>query len=168
MISESYHFNKADTSQDRLLQMLCTAIGPHMAAMLDDPQVVEVMLNPDGRLWVDRLGKGRSESGYIINPADAQRIIEIVASSTNAICNEQNPILSAELPGSGSRFQGLLPPVVKQPSFTIRKKALMIFTLDNYVEQGIMTESQKEKIIQAVKDKKNILIVGVQAVAKRH
>ncbi|MGA7455600.1 MAG: P-type conjugative transfer ATPase TrbB, partial [Rhodoplanes sp.] len=36
-------------------RMLRTALGPAIATWLEDPAVVEVMLNPDGHLWVDRL-----------------------------------------------------------------------------------------------------------------
>ena len=149
-----------DTHIRRLLQMLSTALGSHITTLLEEPSVVELMLNPDGRLWVDRLGTGRSDTGCTINPADAQRVIELVASSTGSVCSADQPMVSAELPGSGNRFQGMLPPVTSTPVFTIRKKALMVFTLDDYVKDGIISESQKEKIIEAVQQKRNILIVG--------
>ncbi|MDR2017923.1 MAG: P-type conjugative transfer ATPase TrbB [Syntrophobacterales bacterium] len=149
-----------DTHDHRLLEMLSTALGPHVNKLLADPSVVELMLNPDGRLWEDRLGAGRSDTGATMSPADAQRVIELAASSTGSICNAAYPMVSTELPGSGSRFQGMLPPVTSTPVFTIRKKALMVFTLNDYIRDGIITESQKEKIIEAVQQKKNILIVG--------
>lgn len=152
--------SKHDTSQNRLMQMLSSAIGPQIAALLEDPNVAELMLNPDGSLWVDRLGEGRSDTGYKTTPTNAERVIYLVASSTGAICSAEQPVLSAEFPGSGNRFQGLLPPVVANPVFTIRKKALMVFTLENYVEQGIMTSVQQKVITQAVHEKRNILIVG--------
>lgn len=149
-----------DSSHHRLLQMLTTAMGAHITNLLEDPQVVELMLNPDGRLWVDRLGTGRSDTGYTISPADAQRVIELVASSTGSVCSAGQPMVSAELPGSGNRFQGILPPVTSTPVFTIRKKALMVFTLDDYVKDGIISKPQRDKIIEAVHTKQNILIVG--------
>jgi len=151
---------KTDTSQQRLLQMLNTALGARIIALLEEPAVVELMLNPDGHLWVDRLGTGRDDTGYKILPADAQRVIELVASSTGSVCSADNPMVSAELPVSGHRFQGILPPVTSTPVFTIRKKALMVFTLDDYIDKQIMTAPQKDKIIEAVRKKRNILIVG--------
>ena len=51
------------TSLDRRIQMLRTAMGPLIAAALEDPDVVEVMLNPDRTLWVDRLSSGRAPMG---------------------------------------------------------------------------------------------------------
>lgn len=151
---------RKDTSAERLVCMLKTALGPHVGALLADESVIELMLNQDGKLWADRLGRGREFTGHMVAPANAERIIKLVASSTSAECNEANPILSAEFPGCGSRFQGLLPPVVTAPVFSIRKKALMIFTLDDYVAQQILNLPQKELIEEAVRGRKNILIVG--------
>jgi type IV secretion system protein VirB11 len=149
-----------DTSAERLVCMLKTALGPHVGALLADDTVIELMLNQDGKLWADRLGTGREFTGHLLSADEAERIIKLVASSTNAECNETSPILSAEFPGTGSRFQGLLAPIVSAPVFSIRKKALMIFSLDDYVEQGVLSRSQKEVIQSAVLDKSNILIVG--------
>ena len=149
-----------DTSAERLITMLTTAVGPQVGELLRDDQVVEVMLNPDGKLWVDRLGHGREFTGLTVACHDAERIIKLVASGTGAEVNETTPILSAEFPGTGSRFQGLLPPVVTAPVFTIRKKALMIFSLEDYVTQGILTGRQKEVLCQAVAEKKNVLVTG--------
>jgi len=149
-----------DTSSSRLLAMLKTAMGPTVGSLLTDDNVIELMLNQDGKLWSDRLGTGRQDTGHIISPEDAERIIRLVATGTGAECNESKPLLSAELPGTGSRFQGILPPIVQAPVFTIRKKALLIFTLDDYVSQGIMTDRQKAAILEAVHSKQNILVTG--------
>jgi type IV secretion system protein VirB11 len=149
-----------DSSSERLIAMLKTALGSDVGNLLSDDRIIELMLNQDGTLWSDRLGVGRQDTGHKISPADAERIIKLVATSTGAECNETKPLLSAELPGTGSRFQGILPPVVSSPVWTIRKKALLIFTLEDYVEQGIMTQRQKASIIEAVHTKKNILVTG--------
>jgi type IV secretion system protein TrbB len=149
-----------DSSAERLITMLKTALGLFVGDLLLDEKVIELMLNQDGRLWADRLGLGRQFTGHWIEPQDAERIIKLVASSTGAECNELNPILSAEFPGTGSRFQGILAPIVTAPVFTIRKKALMIFSLADYVTQGILSINQKDLIQTAVKARQNILIVG--------
>ena len=148
-----------DSGADRLIQMLATALG-EVGDLLLDETIVELMLNPDGRLWQDRLGEGRRFTGYTVSPADAERVIYIVANSVGAVCNKDVPLLSAELPVSGARFQGILPPVVTRPVFTIRKKALQIFSLNEYVTQGILTAVQRDVITHAVQQRKNILIVG--------
>ena len=145
---------------DRITGMLQTALGEAAGQYLLDEKVIEIMLNPDGKLWIEKLGEGRQFTGHKLSPADAERVIFIVASSIKASCSKEEPLLSAELPGSGARFQGTLPPVVENPCFTIRKKALKIFSLRDYVEQGILSENGLEVLKRAVKAKSNILIVG--------
>jgi type IV secretion system protein TrbB len=91
--------------------MLKTAFGPVIAEALADPQVVEVMVNPDGRLWFDRLDTGRSDTGTVLQWSEVERIIRLVASHIRLEVHERSPIVSAELPETGERFEGLIPPV---------------------------------------------------------
>lgn len=147
-------------SDDRLTTMLATALGDVAGGLLLDDSIIELMLNPDGKLWIDRLGQGRSFTGHTMTPADAERVIFIVASSVGLTCNKDTPILSAELPRSGSRFQGILPPIVQRPTFTIRKKAVKIFTLEDYISQEILRPEHADIIRHAIVSRKNILIAG--------
>ncbi|ATI11009.1 P-type conjugative transfer ATPase TrbB [Acetobacter pomorum] len=149
----------------RGMSMLRTAMGPAIARHLTDPAIVEVMLNPDGRLWIDRLSEGLSDTGETIAPADAERIVRLVAHHVGAEVHEAAPRVSAELP-TGERFEGLLPPVVTAPSFAIRKPAVVVFTLDDYVAAGIMAEGQAAYLRQAVADRKNILVAGGTSTGK--
>ena len=119
--------------------MLRTALGPSIAAWLDDPAVIEVMLNPDGRLWVDRLGEGISDTGELLSAADGERIVRLVAHHVGVEVHARSPRVSAELPEGGERFEGLLPPVVAAPAFAIRKPAVAVFTLDDYARAGIVS-----------------------------
>ena len=117
-------------------RMLRTALGPAIAAFLEDPSIVEVMLNPDGRLWIDRLSGGLEDSGRTLSAADGERIVRLVAHHVGAEVHADRPRVSAELPETGERFEGLLPPVVTAPAFAIRKPAVAVFTLDDYVAAG--------------------------------
>ncbi len=103
--------------------MLRTAFGPAIARFLEDPAVIEVMLNPDGRLWIDRLSSGLAETGERLSAFDGERIVRLVAHHVGAEVHAGVPRVSAELPGTGERFEGLLPPVVAAPAFAIRKLA---------------------------------------------
>jgi P-type conjugative transfer ATPase TrbB len=116
--------------------MLRTALGPAIAGFLEDTSIVEVMLNPDGRLWIDRLSGGLEDSGRTMSAADGERIVRLVAHHVGAEVHADTPRVSAELPETGERFEGLLPPVVAAPAFAIRKPAVAIFTLDDYVGAG--------------------------------
>ena len=147
-------------------RMLRTALGASIAAWLDDKSVVEVMLNPDGRLWIDRLGEGLIETGETLSGPDGERIIRLVAHHVGVDVHARNPRVSAELPDTGERFEGLLPPVVTAPTFAIRAPAVAIFTLTEYAQAGIMSAAQAEALAGAVADKRNILVAGATAAGK--
>ena len=146
--------------------MLRTALGPAIAGFLGDASVVEVMLNPDGRLWIDRLSEGLSDTGERLSAADGERIVRLVAHHVGAEVHAGNPRLSAELPETGERFEGLLPPVVAAPSFAIRKPAVAVFTLADYVDARIMRADQAECLRAAVHARKNILVAGGTSTGK--
>ncbi|WP_370385461.1 P-type conjugative transfer ATPase TrbB [Novosphingobium sp. EMRT-2] len=140
--------------------MLRTALGSSIAAWLDDPAVIEVMLNPDGRLWLDRLGEGISDTGLSLTAADGERIVRLVAHHVGVEVHARSPRVSAELPEGGERFEGLLPPVVTAPAFAIRKPAVAVFTLDHYAAAGIMRPDAAIALRQGVEARANILVAG--------
>lgn len=153
-------------ASSRGARMLRTALGPEIALWLQEPAVIEVMLNPDGRLWVDRLASGLAATDCVMGAADAERIIRLVAHHVGAEVHGQAPRVSAELPESGERFEGLLPPVVAAPSFAIRKPAVAVFTLADYVAAGTMSAQQAEALAHAVAARKNILVAGGTSTGK--
>jgi P-type conjugative transfer ATPase TrbB len=154
----------AAESADRRRAMLRTAMGPAIAAALADPLVIEVMVNPDGALRLDRLDVGRCETGDRLAPDTVERIIRLVASHVRTEVHDGSPIVSAELPphgvGAGDRFEGLLPPVATGPCFAIRKPAARLYTLTDYVNDGIMSADEARLLSLAVVERRNILVAG--------
>lgn len=148
------------TSLDRRIRMLRTAMGPVIAAALEDPDVVEIMLNPDRSLWVDRLSSGRAPLGVELSEEDGERIIRLVAAHVGAEVHRGQPLLTAELPETGERFEGILPPAAPGPAFALRKRAVNIIGLDRYVADGILSCPQAEFLRHAVHERQNILIAG--------
>jgi P-type conjugative transfer ATPase TrbB len=155
-MSDQQEFN---TIRDRARKKLERDMGPDLLAALYDPKTEEIMLNADGKVWQKRLGEAMVRISTL-RPAQAQAIIETVAGYHNKEVTRQKPILEGELPLDGSRFAGQLPPVVPAPTFAIRKRAVAIFTLDQYVACDIMTPAQKTVIETAVKQHRNILVIG--------
>ncbi len=147
-------------SRGRRRAMLRTAMGPEIAAALADPAVIEVMVNPDGALRLDRLGEGRSDTGARLGAAEVERIIRLVASHVRLEVHAKNPVVSAELPETGERFEGILPPVATAPCFSIRKPAVKVYTLEDYVADRILTPLQAETLKRAVVEQRNLLIAG--------
>ena len=150
----------------RSARMLHTAFGPTVMERLQDPDILEVMLNPDGALWLDRLSTGLEATGDRISPADGERIIRLVANHVSVEVDADRPRVSAELPGTGERFEGLLPPIVSGPAFAIRKPAVAIFGLDDYVNAGVMSADAAQTLRRAVLDRRNILVVGGTSTGK--
>jgi type IV secretion system protein VirB11 len=151
-------------SDDRRRAMLRTAMGPTIATALADPAVIEIMVNPDGALRLDRLGEGRIDTHVRYDPAQVERIIRLVASHARTEVHASSPIVSAELPphgeGAGERFEGVLPPVSLAPCFSIRKPAAKIYTLLDYVKNGIMPAETARLLSLAVVERRNILVAG--------
>jgi type IV secretion system protein VirB11 len=159
-------FSDKQATIERGTRMLRTALGPAISNLLLDVSVIEVMLNPDGRIWVDRLSEGLADTGERLPPEDGERIVRLVAHHVGAEVHARSPRVSAELPGTGERFEGLLPPVVAAPAFAIRKPAVAVFTLDDYVAAGIMNSGQASALREAVADRANILVAGGTSTGK--
>lgn len=143
-----------------LLESLQYQLGPEIAAALDNPRVVEIMVNPDGTIWTDEIGKGRQPTGARLDYAAADTAIRLIASHARVNVDKRNPLVSATLPGGGERFQGTYPPVTKAPAFAIRKKPAKVFPLESYVERGALTKRGAEFIRNAVAARENIMIAG--------
>ncbi|NKK60003.1 P-type conjugative transfer ATPase TrbB [Rhizobium leguminosarum bv. viciae] len=146
-------------SHPRLVRKLQEALGDQLCVALDDANVVEIMLNPDGKLFIERLGHGVTPAGQMSSAA-AEMVIGTVAHALQSEVDTEQPIISGELPIGGHRFEGLLPPVVAKPAFTIRRRGSRLIPLEDYVRTGVMTEYQAATIRSAISAKLNIIISG--------
>lgn len=146
--------------QNRRVASLRRSLGPVIRDALNATRIVEVMVNADGRIWFDEIGKGCYDSGETITPHEAETTLRLIASSIGEPISRDNPRLSGVLPETYERIQGQYPPLVEAPVFTIRKPPAVIFTLANYVEQDSLDEAQAEYLNTAVREKHNIIIAG--------
>jgi len=145
---------------ERKLEALRHALGETVLSALVEPEVVEILANPDGRLILDRIGEGRRDTGQTLSVEARERAIRLIADYVGEIVNRDDPRLSGVLPGTGERFQGLLPPVTRAPAFSIRKRPAVIWTLADYVSSQFMTETQAQALCAAAQGRLNILISG--------
>jgi P-type conjugative transfer ATPase TrbB len=157
--------NGKDAALGRRLEKLRRDFGPIFLAALNDPQTIEILLNADGTLWQEKLG-GQMEPIGQMSAARAEAVLRTIAACLNTVITWDHPMLEGELPLDGSRFAGQLPPVVSAPTFAVRKRASSVFTLQQYVEQGIMTPEQKEILCGAIRQHQNILVIGGTASGK--
>ncbi|PXW85807.1 type IV secretion system protein VirB11 [Nitrosomonas sp. Nm84] len=126
---------------------------------LQDPETVEIMVNADGRIWQEKLGQKIQHIGNI-QAAQVEAVIKTVAGFHGKEVNRFNPMIEGEFPLDNSRFAGQLPPIVSSPTFAIRKKAIKIFTLEQYVETGVLSPRHSDVIKDAVRKHRNILVIG--------
>lgn len=148
-----------DSTKQRAREKLAHEVGQEILGLLEEPTTVELMCNQDGKLWIDQLGKPMRVVGQL-SPWQVESIIRTVAGYLGKAVTRKNPLLEGEWPLDGSRFAAQLPPIVACGIFAIRKKASAIFTLEQYVELGAMSEAQSDIIGQAVDEHLNILISG--------
>ncbi|GJM06347.1 MAG: P-type conjugative transfer ATPase TrbB [marine bacterium B5-7] len=147
-------------SQDRFQALLQHALGEAITRELQESLVVEVLVNPDGKVWVEYLSRGKKSLTVILSTVQRENIIKLLASHHHMIVDANNPELACEIPNIGIRFQGWLPPVVSEACFTLRKPASQIFSLDNYVSANQMTAEQSQQLKTAIQNKQNIIVAG--------
>lgn len=140
--------------------MLRTAFCSVVRSALEDPLTIEIMANPDGSVWIERAGDGIVESQDVLDAAARERVIRLVASSVGEMASTPSNIVSAELPGSGERFEGLLPPISRFPCFSIRKPTETPYSMQDYIDQGAMSSALARELRQAIDQRANIVIAG--------
>lgn len=153
-----------DGQQSRLFDALIRYLGPAVSRAFADDDVTEVYLNPqDGKVRVDTRSKGKVATGEHLPPHRVEMFLNAVAATIGTTITRDQPRLQAELPAGlfrGSRLQGFVPPVTAGPSFTIRKPPAVVYSLDEYVAAGILSEDQREVLRDAVSAHRSILVVG--------
>lgn len=149
-----------NSSEFRVYQAILNAMGPILRSLLEEDDVIELALNPDGLLWVERMSEGMSLLGRVLSKNDSEALIRLMASYCGQSCNENSPALSCIMPVSNARFQAFLPPVVDAPSFSIRKRALRVFTLEDTVQAGVLSDYQRDFLVGAILKRDNILVIG--------
>ena len=147
-------------TDSRRSAMLRTAFCPVVREALEQDDTIEIMANPDGSVWIERFGTGLVRSEHRLEPNDRERVIRLVASGAGETVSHTSPIVSAELPGSGERFEGLLPPVSLAPCFSIRRPARVVSSLDTYVGRDALSPSLALALRAAIEACENIVIAG--------
>jgi len=141
------------------LAMMLEAFSP-LSTYLSDPKVVEVMLNPDGAVWVERLGMGMSRADTRLQPEVAESMLRYVAAQLKSELTYERSTLSGKVPLFNARVQAFMPPLVAAPALALRRPASQVFPLSSYVERGILQPEHEVLLRSAVAARWNILISG--------
>jgi type IV secretion system protein TrbB len=148
-----------DGTHERNLAKLRKDFGEVFLVALADPDTVEIALNADSSLWQERLGESLQRIGTM-SASSADAAMRTLAAFHHSVLTRECPSIECELPLDGSRFAGQIPPIVSAPVFAVRKRASRVFTLQHYVEAGIVTPEQKGFLCEAIRARRNILITG--------
>jgi Flp pilus assembly CpaF family ATPase len=169
-----------DEQHQRLEVKLRRELGDAVLSLLADDRTEDILLNPDSSLWLKRMGEGFLKVGQM-PPAQAASALGTIAAWRGTVLNHEHPVLETELPIDGSRFEGIVPPVVRFPTFAIRLRPKKIFTLGDYEAGRILTGkddplnrlrrrddfaasvrtlTHADIIRAAIRARKNILVVG--------
>lgn len=144
----------------RLADSLAFNCGPVIMDAVRNPDVLEIMLNPDGKIWIEKYGKEQECVGEL-PIAQSKVLLSLVASALDLVVDAQNPVVEGSFPLDGSRFEGTFPPIVGPgASFSMRKKATKIITLQEYLASGAITEEVIPILDAAILGRKNIVVVG--------
>lgn len=149
-----------DLPAERRSATLTRALGPAIARALEDPAVVEVLVNADGVVRVDRIGVGLEATGIVMSAADREAAIRLLATEAGETVTADRPFLATTAPGSGARVQAMAPPLAAAPVLAIRKRPGRIYTLDDYVAAGAATPAQIATLRAAVAARRNIVVAG--------
>lgn len=149
----------SDSVRKRGTERLRRDFGPLIEQALADPKTSDILLNPDGKLWLKRLGEPQCVIGTM-EPWQAMSAMLTLAGMLGKTIGPNEPILDGELPFNNERFAGQIPPIVSAPTFAIRKRAIQVFPLISYVERGQMTREQYHAIKRGIVGRKNILVIG--------
>ena len=153
--------NSAQQIQERRRdELLKRQLGPQLLAAIADPKITDIIINEDGRVWFEAHGKGLFAAGFSLPESHRESLIGTVAAALGTVADVDHPIVEGELPIERIRFEGLMPPVVRRPCFAMRKPAQVLYTLDDYVRDRIMTEGQAELFRESIDRRENILIGG--------
>jgi P-type conjugative transfer ATPase TrbB len=157
-----YAIDKAKAeAHARLIEQMRRVLGDEVCAVFEDPAAVEIMLNDDGRVLVDRHGQGITELTRM-SPAKATNFLGLMASWRDTVVDRGHPIVEGAMPDEfrRSRFAGCIPPLTPMPTFSIRLPASVVYTLEDYVRAGILAPEQCGQLVGALDARKNILVSG--------
>lgn len=147
--------------EDSYLESKFTALLGPLRELMNDARTADVMVNPDGKVFIERIGEQIEPTDLVLPPAQTLAMIKTLATVTgSAKVHDDAPALAVRVPGLGWRFQGFLPPIVSGPAISLRKPAGKVYPLSDYVASGRLTEAQHTVLLDAVRERLNVVIVG--------
>ncbi len=150
----------SDEAQKRRKNLLKEVVGVDIARLMSSEDVTEIMRNEDGFIWYKKFGEDMQRSSFQLSDKKTMIMICMLANHNGIVINEESTSIKGIYPETGDRVQANVPPSTQGPIFSIRKKSSRVYTLEDYVAQGIMTDKCKDIVIEAIRQNKNIIVSG--------
>ena len=151
-----------ELKKERMIDNLLNDDMKDFLPYLEDDSVTDIAVVDSGEIIITQFGKGRTFTGIYVPEFITERIIKAASSLLGRPLNSYTgfPILEGRIPKYNARITGLMQPNCIRPELQIRKPPKEIFSLENYVQTGRMTEAQYEKIVESIRERKNIVVSG--------
>jgi type IV secretion system protein VirB11 len=150
-------------ARDRALN-LKSDLGPSFMSLFEDDDVTELGINPfNDYVWVDTHSQGMVQTDVTLSDSNVRVFLQRAAGYNDDEITSTSPDVECSLPNpiwNGSRLSGSIPPATPSPVFCLRKFSDELIPLDSYVEDGIFSQRQFDRLIQAIKSYENICVVG--------
>lgn len=130
-----------------------------LMALLDDPAVTDVMVNPDG-VFASARDRGTYDAGVSIAADRLESLIASLAGIHGLVVDRAHPILEADLPFHGVRAQAVLPPVSTAPLLTLRRPAGSALSLAELVDGRTLGKALADRLRAAVSGCETLLVAG--------
>jgi type IV secretion system protein VirB11 len=147
-------------AEGRLRQQIASSLGPDIEDALMDERTVEIMINSDMSVWIERQFEQPVRQERLAEPGRVLAAINAVASHMGQVATAKQPIIAGILPGTHERFQAEIPPMVPAPSINIRMPPRKVITLEEYVERELISSAGAAYLSKAILEAKNIVVIG--------
>ena len=157
-------FGRAHSSDTELVTRfratLHAELGPVLLPGVEDPDVNEVIVNPDGRVYFDRESSGMQPQ-EAVDPQHVEALARTIATFFGRSFNEENPNLEASLPFHGARFTATRPPITRGGvAMTLRLRSRVRHLGPDFVDTGVLSRAHAELLVQGLHQRRNVIVCG--------
>jgi len=151
-----------NTIRDQLFHEILDELlgfGP-LQALLDDPDITEIMVNGPKSIYIERKGKLTKTNVTFEDDAAVVRIIEKIILPLGRRIDADSPTVDARLPDVSRVNAVIAPCAIDGPSITIRKFQKNKLSVQQLIDYGSLTQNMADFIRACVISRLNVIISG--------
>lgn len=156
------------TERERLFEQIVADVlgyGP-IQPFLDDETVTEILVNGAEQIFVERNGILEETDVQFRDDGEVMHVIDRIVAPLGRRVDESSPMVDARLP-NGSRVNVIIPPLaIDGPSISIRKFARTVYSAQDLIRLGTLTQEVSDFLEACVEARLNIVISGGTSTGK--